>query len=505
MAEVASAGTIIGAVLETAGYVTQSRILADFKEFFDVAGAYIYVFVCIAAILSMAVFGAYKMGLYLILAPALFHFLVGSTSNASSVAFRLGGEPSDAVSVEKAFGGNLQHLAPNGEIKVSSFFHFYTASINGIVASIVEAMMKFNYDAKMLGLVRLDALRSIANVKSDNPALYQMLVSALYGTCGEMRQISELLSSRSLGNTEMAALKMRAESNNAGEGTNDRDIAQTEYNRRLATIARLRDRFNEESDRVVEADPLFVQQIRQDTEKYLHGGGGRNWAAHFNALYPDTYNADPQAFLDELGIKVMKVRAGDIWDIANSAVTDNARYFVEKKLGFAGDKADTLVSGVRSKAGQEALCRELVEKLRGTTVNSYDNYNNCKDALVSVAGSFMVRDALLNTSVGTDLNRLYQKAALIEGEDGWFFADEPETPMQSRRVKLEAGQSLIPDENLPGERGLFIDEKARDDQSCTSVLMVSFKRQFVDSNAAIHGAGCKEYTPMPLIFLTGRD
>ena len=58
MAEVASAGTLVAAVLETAGYVAQAEILASFQDFLDSVGIFLFILSGLGALTSLAVFVA---------------------------------------------------------------------------------------------------------------------------------------------------------------------------------------------------------------------------------------------------------------------------------------------------------------------------------------------------------------------------------------------------------------------------------------------------------------
>ncbi len=72
MPDVGSAGTVIAAVMETAGYVAQANVIADFQGFFAGAGALFYIAAAIGGIISVMLFGSYRMAQHLLLGPALF-------------------------------------------------------------------------------------------------------------------------------------------------------------------------------------------------------------------------------------------------------------------------------------------------------------------------------------------------------------------------------------------------------------------------------------------------
>ena len=60
MADVVTAGSFVGAVLEHSGMMLQAEFLQTFKSFFRDAGALVYLFAAIGGVLSVRMYGGFR-------------------------------------------------------------------------------------------------------------------------------------------------------------------------------------------------------------------------------------------------------------------------------------------------------------------------------------------------------------------------------------------------------------------------------------------------------------
>ena len=90
MSDLSSAGTLVAAVLQTSGLAAQQNLLNNFSAFFESLGALLYVISGIGAVVSVAIFGNYRMARYLFVGPVVFWFLVVPRTPHQGIEWRIG-------------------------------------------------------------------------------------------------------------------------------------------------------------------------------------------------------------------------------------------------------------------------------------------------------------------------------------------------------------------------------------------------------------------------------
>ncbi|MCB0321992.1 MAG: hypothetical protein KDD69_00415, partial [Bdellovibrionales bacterium] len=145
------AGTLVGAVLEHHGYITQADFLQAFRSFFRDAGAFVYLAAGVGAVVSFAMFGSFRAARYLILGPALFWFMVGPTTETGGVLWQLGGGQPIGESREQGEAAAvayrqkiLQKMNVPGvgqPINVATGFWLFAWPINEFVKEFVDRML----------------------------------------------------------------------------------------------------------------------------------------------------------------------------------------------------------------------------------------------------------------------------------------------------------------------------------------------------------------------------
>ena len=197
MAEITSAGNLIAAVLEQAGYVAQSHFLVSFRDFFREAGALVYILGGIGGVISLVVFGSFRAARYLLLGPALYWFLVGPTTDFDGVIWQVGnGTPRGAnqrrglEASQKDVNDLLDGAKQNGEggpIKVATGFALFVRPINEIVRGLAGVILEDGVDNEYLTFLgKARALDYLLNLQPDNGHFIDMLESDYVRTCAEM-------------------------------------------------------------------------------------------------------------------------------------------------------------------------------------------------------------------------------------------------------------------------------------------------------------------------------
>ena len=82
-------GHIVAAALQTKGIIDQAKILENLTELNSIASLF-YLFAVAMAIGSIAVFGNYRQGVYLLIGPALYTFMVTTTVETDGAKAQMG-------------------------------------------------------------------------------------------------------------------------------------------------------------------------------------------------------------------------------------------------------------------------------------------------------------------------------------------------------------------------------------------------------------------------------
>lgn len=180
MSDTVSAATLVGAVLEQAGYLSQSGLLDGFDAFFLKAGHLVYFIAVVGALTSVALMGSAKMVRYLLIGPIFFWLLVIPRSEIEAVQWKIG-------SVEKQIGGssatevvdevNFKETPP----RVATAFKYYVQFVDAIVAESVEVITAQVDRSDMFFTDRATALHSIVNARISNPTLLGLYDNLLWG------------------------------------------------------------------------------------------------------------------------------------------------------------------------------------------------------------------------------------------------------------------------------------------------------------------------------------
>lgn len=152
---------IVAAALETKGLIDQSKILKNLTTLNELAG-FFYFFSIIMAVGAVAVFGTYRQGLYFLIGPALYFFMVTQTTETNGVKAKLGEyEIPNSVSRQSQFLSNIKAISPEegGKAEVSLFF----ATIDGIVSEIIGQITALLLDTKNREHLKIEGRERVLN------------------------------------------------------------------------------------------------------------------------------------------------------------------------------------------------------------------------------------------------------------------------------------------------------------------------------------------------------
>ncbi len=178
----ASAASLISAILEHSGYVTQSEILNDFKDFFRDAGALIYFIALVGGLISLAIFGSFRASRYLIIGPAIYWLLVGPQTEIPGVKHRFG--KSEAMNEELQQNvGEVTDYKTKGNVSVAYGFKLFTAPIDETVNLLVENITSGLEQEDMLFLSKIEGLELVARSRIESSELVEMLEEEIVKPC----------------------------------------------------------------------------------------------------------------------------------------------------------------------------------------------------------------------------------------------------------------------------------------------------------------------------------
>ncbi|MCC6932424.1 MAG: hypothetical protein IT292_04125 [Deltaproteobacteria bacterium] len=212
MADVTSAASFVTAALETAGYITQAQFLDAFENFFNSTGALLFLFAALGAMISMVVFGSFKLFRYLFIMPFIYYLLITPREDLSGSIWRLGatGYPRSLTKVYEKENTDPAALAVNvvtykdsnknlnavrkGEgsisdsdnIRVSSVFAQMIKLIDQLVAQFVSLIISHKDDKALMSLNKAKMLEGVLNANPNLPEVTKMLTSDLFDRCSSL-------------------------------------------------------------------------------------------------------------------------------------------------------------------------------------------------------------------------------------------------------------------------------------------------------------------------------
>lgn len=144
----ASTGTLVAAVMETVGYVSQAQLLSQsgLGSMLERLGSLLYLCSIFSAILAVAIAGRYEVALWLLIGPPMFHFLIAPPPAGTDVG----------AGAEWQFGAFKDTFMRNRVLKgadvklsegqnVSWFFH----SFNIVVSDTIQQLITFITDGQI--------------------------------------------------------------------------------------------------------------------------------------------------------------------------------------------------------------------------------------------------------------------------------------------------------------------------------------------------------------------
>ena len=143
---IGSVGTLIGAAMETAGHYMQSEFLDVLtqEQLAQQLGGLVYAISIVTALFIIAVGGQYKFGLWFLVGPPIFFFMIFVRTNSSGAIWRFGTREYDVKEVDRLTKDAIPESAGSGggrkTARVSLFFSKYDQLTSGAVQAFVSLL-----------------------------------------------------------------------------------------------------------------------------------------------------------------------------------------------------------------------------------------------------------------------------------------------------------------------------------------------------------------------------
>ena len=226
---IGAVGNYIAAILQTTGLYGQHDILSTFNELFQATGSLVYTVSLIGALISIALFGNYRMSLYLLVAPAMFGFVLspvqvgptdvqmGSRVNGAAVATQnkflarircaergfLGDQSAEpGVDLEDAPAGahpdtNCGQTERGEDILANPQVAWLFVRFDNLVSQIVQNLVSLLLDEEnrkdLLNVARERAVSKILSARGQDPGYVQLVSLGAMGQCAEATSLKAQL------------------------------------------------------------------------------------------------------------------------------------------------------------------------------------------------------------------------------------------------------------------------------------------------------------------------
>lgn len=173
---IGSAGALIAATMETAGHLLQSKMLDTINGPYGRGlGALIFLIGILIALITTSLGGKYKFGLWLLLGPGLFYFVLGLRVDSSGANWKFGSSQYEtSITYDIATSLNQEQPENNIHARVSWVFARWNSFTSSLVQGVVHVLMLLK-DEQSRHLDKLmqntDLYKGLLNMEMDNASL----------------------------------------------------------------------------------------------------------------------------------------------------------------------------------------------------------------------------------------------------------------------------------------------------------------------------------------------
>ncbi|MCB0358403.1 MAG: hypothetical protein KDD44_02165 [Bdellovibrionales bacterium] len=199
---VGSVGTLVGAALETAGHYIQSDFLDVINnQLGHSLGALLYVGAALVAIFIIAVGGEYKFGLWFLIGPSLFWWLVSTRTDSYGANWQFGSKQYADRHVYNATEGLTANAVnytpftsttswddaspPAGPAQVAWFFSVWNDITSDFVDAFISVVQLANKDLQESFLTKAERYQMLFDLEATDPKLKLFINITAVNECAE--------------------------------------------------------------------------------------------------------------------------------------------------------------------------------------------------------------------------------------------------------------------------------------------------------------------------------
>lgn len=203
MPNFASAGSFVGAALETTGFYYQELFLDVFTTpFVEAVAPLFFIVAALVAVVSVVMQGNYRFALWLFLGPGIFLSVIFPRTETFGSTWIFGNEARENIEVQEHVTYLLSERDIGGPIlndpaNVSSVFNWYTSFVSSQVREIVSTLNTGRYESDRIFIRRGEMFASLQQARSEDSDFRDLLHTGFLGRCRDVvyygRQLSRTL------------------------------------------------------------------------------------------------------------------------------------------------------------------------------------------------------------------------------------------------------------------------------------------------------------------------
>ncbi len=175
----ASTGTLVAAVMETVGYVSQAQLLdsGGLGEMIERLGALFYLCSVVSAVLAVALAGKYEVALWLLVGPPMFHFLIAPPPQNAQIG--AGADWQFGAFRDPGFRDRVLRGVdvPLGDgRRVSWFFHVFNVVVSDTMQQLIRFITNNQTRQQLLFQTRQQVMNDLLAARVEDPDLHAFAV-----------------------------------------------------------------------------------------------------------------------------------------------------------------------------------------------------------------------------------------------------------------------------------------------------------------------------------------
>ena len=176
-----SAGSLVGSILESAGYIYQSAILDQFSDpFKNEIGGFVYLVGVLIVLIQFAILKSSKLAPWLLIGPAIFLFVIGQRDQIPNATWSFGTHKRVQSKVDQGV-----KEVTNGQSKanVSKVFKRYVEVVGATVDELVDRISGTQIENDLWLITKGQLYGMMTTMQSEDVGLKQLIQYALMGKC----------------------------------------------------------------------------------------------------------------------------------------------------------------------------------------------------------------------------------------------------------------------------------------------------------------------------------